>query len=446
MNKGKISYKLKSRTGILKEIIIKFSFGYKEVNNLTGKKDYKPLRYNSGVKTTAENWDYVNHVPRLSTDFMKVLQVQEKLETLYKSLKDQGKTVTPDLLKSELDILLGRTKAEIKVTRVADFIFDHYLEKEEKKEKEKFQFAETTRKNYRLLRNMILDFEKVTGNHLIAEKIDKETFLAFQKMCQNHANKNNYAWTFMKNLRAAMRAIGRKYKVTVFDPAKEMMSNEVISHKLEDKIFFDFEEIQKIIKYQPTTHYMREIKAILITFLFSGARWSDIYKVVPKETYQGSDFSYRYAHFITTKNPTEVVVPFLKPLEDEWAKTGRETLMKVESSEFNESVKDLCKLAGFNSIKKLAYTDSDGKKQFEEKAHYKFVSSHIGRRSFVSNFINVISPMLISKITGHQFKMKDVIYKYNKITPRKSSILFMKFLKKLQRDKDWKEEFPIRLA
>ncbi len=446
MSNNKIQFYLKDNGRELREVILRFSFGYKLIDNLTGNYKYKPLIYNTGVKTTIQFWDEKLGIPSKSKDLVKALEIREKLEIVYSNLKVKGIEVTPELLTREMDIVLGRKKEEKTITRVYDFIYDYYLEREEDKEEHKFKFAYNTRRNYRALNKVILAFENAQHITLFAEKLDKETFLAFQTMCQEKAKKNNTAWTHVKNLIAALRAIGRKYKIDVFDPAKELLKKEVISDKLEDKIYLDFDEIQRIIDFSPPNEHMREVKLILLTLIFSGARYSDIQKVKPNNNYSKSSLSFRYAHFITSKNPTEVVVPFLKPLEDAWKESKRKSLVKMEASKFNEAVKDLCRLAGFTELKKLAYTDSSGEKQFEVKAHFKFVSSHIGRRSFITNFLNVVSPMLISKITGHQFKMSDVIFKYNKITPLKSAVLFMKFAKKLYDDEDWRDEFPIKLV
>lgn len=446
MSNTAISYQLKARDGNLREIIIKFSFGFKEVNTLTGKTNYKPLRYDSGVKITDDSWDYSNQRPSRPTDFMKVLQVQEKLETLYRNLVDTGVYITPEVLKDKLDIRLGRKKKTISTTVIADYIFETVLEREVKKEENNYKYKKQTRKNYRSLRNRILEFEKDTNLKLTAESMNKETYLMFQQYCRNRAKKNNTAWTFMKNLTAVLRKIKKQYEIPVFEPSKELEKSQIMTDKLEDKVYFDFEDIQILLDHKASTERLQRIKWILLTLLFSGARYSDVFKVIPQFEYKKSGISFKYAHFLTTKNPTEVVVPFMQPLDELWKKNEIDRLPRLSDQKFNSGVKELCKEAGFTQLRKIAFTNSHGEKEFEVKPFYSFVSSHIGRRSFVTNFINVLSPLLITKITGHQFKMTDVVFKYNKITPLKSAVLFMKFAKKLYDDEDWKDEFPIKLA
>lgn len=445
MDKYKISYYTKTRSAALKEVILKFSFGYKMVDNLTGNSKYKPFIYDTGVKTKLSDWDTEQSVPSKTKDFVAAERVKEKLEILYKHLVNEGQEINPDILREKMDILLGRKKKSKSITGIYAFIYEYILENEEKKDRKKFQYSYNTRRNYRSLNKLILEYEKENHVILTAESLDKEQYLDFQKKSQEKSKKNNTAWSQMKNLTAALRKIGKKYKIKVFDPTDELEHKEKISQKTEDKIYFEFFEIQRIIDFKPPNKKLRNIKLILLTLIFSGVRYSDIHKVLPKYKYESTSVNFRYAHFITAKNPTEVIVPFVKPLEDALLENNGKSASRIPQMEFNEDVKILCKMVGFTDMRKLVFTNTQGEKEFEEKAHFRFVSSHIGRRSFITNFINVIPPTLITKITGHQFKMKDVVFKYNKIKPLKGAVLFMKFVKKLSNDEDWQDEFPIQL-
>lgn len=446
MSKDKFQFYLKSRLGAKREVVLRFSFGYRVENNLTGKVSYQPFIYDTGVKITFEDWDSKKSIPLRTSDYVKVLGVKEKLETLYNHLLNEGEEITPQILKSKMDMLLGRQKVKKVITRIYDFIYEFVLEKEADKPVEEFTFSYNTRRNYRALNRLIIEFEKERNITMTAENLDREMYLDFQKKCREKAKKINTAWSYMKNLSAALRKISKKYKVKVFDPSIELENQEKISQKEEDKIYFEFTEIQKIIDFKPPSKNLRNVKLILLTLLFSGARYSDVHKVIPKYEFQNARIQFRYAHFITTKNPTEVIVPFMKPLEDAFAENNGHPPFAMSAIDFNAEVKELCKMIGFRDMKKIVYTNSSGIKEFEEKPLFRFVSSHIGRRSFISNFINAVSPTLITKITGHQFKMKDVVFKYNKIKPLKGALLFMKFIKSLSNDEDWQDEFPIKLV
>lgn len=445
MAKIKISYYLKSRNSEMREVIMKCSFGYKVTDSLTGKSKYKPFVYNTGVKTTLEFWDTDRSIPIDKTDLIIVETIKGKLKTLYNYLVNRGDDISPELLKEEMDLLLGRKKVSGTVTRIYDFIYEFILEREVEKDQSKFEYSYNTRKNYKALNKMILEYEKERNVKLIAENLDKQQYLDFQKKCQEKACKCNTVWTYMKNLTAVLKKIRGKYKIEIFDAKEELGYGERITPKTEDKVYLDFFEIEEIIKFNAPNKEMNNIKLILLTLLFSGVRYSDVYKVIPKHTYKDRSIEFRYAHFLTTKNPTEVVIPLVKPLEDAILKNNGKTATRISQNEFNRGVKVLCKMIGFTTNKQLSYTNGKGVVKLENKFHYEFVSSHVGRRSFITNFINIVPPTLIAKITGHKFKMREVVFKYNKITPLKGAVLFMKFIKSLSKDNDWKGEFPISL-
>lgn len=446
MRKLKISSYLKSRKGEMREVIIRFCFGYKIVDSLTGKVRYKPFLYNSGVRTTVEYWNADQSIPIKTEDFVKVESVKEKLKTLYHYLILEGEEISPELLKEKMDLSLGRREMPKTITRIYDFIYEFILEREVVKEHKEYKYSYNTRRNYRALNKIILEYEERNNIKLSAESLDKNQYLDFQKKCQKQANKNNTVWTHMKNLTAVLKKIKRKYNIETFDPAKELGRGERVTPKIENKIYFDFSDIKKIIDFPASDKEMSNVKMILLTLLFSGVRYSDVYKVIPKYTYKDQSIEFKYAHFLTTKNPTEVIVPFVKPLEDAMLENNGKMARRISQNEFNHNVKTLCKRIGFTVKKQIAYTNGNCEVELEEKVHYEFISSHIGRRSFITNFINVVPPTLIAKITGHQFKMREVVFKYNKITPLKGAVLFMKFIKSLSKDKEWKDEFPIKLV
>jgi hypothetical protein len=92
----------------------------------------------------------------------------------------------------------------------------------------------------------------------------------------------------------------------------------------------------------------------------------------------------------------------------------------------------------------MSYTDAKGIKKFEEKPLYRFVSSHTGRRSFITNLINFVPVTVLSKITGHSLTNQNVIFGYNKISLIDNAVLFVKELKRVAFSNP--KEFPIRLV
>lgn len=74
---------------------------------------------------------------------------------------------------------------------------------------------------------------------------------------------------------------------------------------------------------------------------------------------------------------------------------------KISNQKFNEYIKTVGKLAGMDEIIKI--TRYSGKQKLViEKRKYDFLSSHVGRRSMVTNLLSRNVPItLVQKLTAH---------------------------------------------
>ena len=90
------------------------------------------------------------------------------------------------------------------------------------------------------------------------------------------------------------------------------------------------------------------------------------------------------------------------------------------------------------------YTDSKGHKQSVTKKLYQFVTSHTGRRSFITNLINFIPLPTLTKITGHKLEDKNIVFAYNKMTLLENATLFRKLVRSAKEENP--EYFPFDLV
>lgn len=440
MKEPKYSYYLKSTQGESKPVILKFNFGYKEVNPLNGKSKYVAMRYSTQVKVKESEWDSINQKPINQKDFARVEEIKDTAMNTFQYLLKQGINITPDLLKVELDDLLGRKKKEKGVLGICNYIEERIIEPK--------KLNSRTISQYTVLVGKLQAYELSYHLVLTTDNLDRNHYLEFQEQCQRELGKNNAVWGVMKNFKSVLNKMRRDYKdIKIFNPTDELSRVEKVQMVYDQKVYFDFNQIKTIIEYEPETAKLKNTKLILLTLLFSGCRYSDVFKIKPDHVYDDGKIKFRYAHFISEKGEgKEIIVPILKPLEDAIEANDGNTAYPISDVKFNEYVKDLCELAEMDEEIRLVFTDSKGGKKFENKPLFKFVSSHIGRRSFVTNLINSIPITLLSKVTGHSFKDNEVIFKYNKITLLQNATLFVKELRRLSKDQERSEEFPIALV
>ena len=438
MGKLKTTFVLKKYKGSEKLIELHLSFGYKEFDAIRKKYNYKPLRYYTGVRVKTSEWDAVNKIPFNEKKLNELKELEQTATDIYNYLIKSGKSITPDLLKLELDRAVnGKVTEDKTIIGIRDFIEKVILI-------EKKGRTAGTLKNFKKISNKLKDFEELKGITITVENLDEQLYLELLDYVKNRVNRINTVWTFTKSLKATLSEISRKYKVKTFDITTEVAATDKVNQVSEEKLYMSFEDIQKVLDYKPENERLQNIKLILITLLFTGCRFSDVFKIVPEFEYKKDGLKFRYARFIDKKTGKDIIIPFLKPLEDAIKENGGKLPYKISDVKFNVYVKELVELAELDEDITLAFTNSHGKKEYEVKKFFQFVTSHIGRRSFITNLINYVPVTILSKITGHALTNKNVIFSYNKISLLDNAALFVQELKRVTKSNP--KDFPIRLV
>ena len=422
--KLKINFTLK--TGIEGEVPVLaiLNFGYKEFDISKQKNVYKPLKYYTGVKVNKSDWNQQTKLPNQKGKQVELLGMEKRMNEIFNYLDANG-TITNEALKAELDEKLkGKTNDTVKRIRITEFIYSDILTCLSLKPK--------TKEGYNTLANKLKAFEKKIGKPIYSTDFNEDLYKLFMEEIRKSMGRQNSVWSIFKGLRATIKRICKNHKVQLYIPTQELSATDKVKLISEEKVYLDFVHIQKIIKYKPTDEKQKNTKLILLTLLFTGCRYSDVQKVSPENIYEKEHFSFSYARFFTQKNDKEVIIPILKPLMDAIKENGGSMGMKPSETTFNTNVKALIKDCGIKDQVTISYSDAYGKRQFETKPFNEFVSSHTGRRSFVTNMINHVPVTMLTKITSHELKDSSIIFDYNKISLLENAVQFVRELARLR--------------
>lgn len=435
MTKLKTSFVLKKYKGTQKQVLLYLNFGYKEFNTLTKKNSYKPLRYYTGISIDDSEWDNSQKQPTNKKKLNELLSIEQTAKDIYSYLEKGEVTVTPELLRKELDEKIKDKKAAVQVIGIADYIESVMIPSMRNR-------SDATIKAYEDLSKRLRDFKEKKGITLTVNNLNQSLFMDFMDEMRETFNRMNSVTSVYKKFKAVLSDISRRYKIKIFDPSLELASIDKPSIVKEEKIYLSFSQIQKILDYEPKDRKTKNVKLIFVTLLFTGCRYSDVFKIAPEHKHSKEKVKFNYARYIDKKTKTDIIAPILYPLEQAYKLNGG-LPKKLTLAAFNLTVKELAKQAGLNEKVKMSYTNTNGHKQFEEKPLHQFVSSHTGRRSFITNLINFVPVTILSKITGHSLTNSNVIFGYNKISLIDNAILFVQELKRVAESNP--KEFPIRL-
>lgn len=191
---------------------------------------------------------------------------------------------------------------------------------------------------------------------------------------------------------------------------KEHTSNDSFStykpklKKTEKKVIFLTEdEINQIrkLKIPETKQYLERIRDVLIFLCYSGLRHSDIYNLKKNHIKDGK-------FEVTTQKTSDNLIIELntttKSIIDKYKHIPfkqNKALPVISNQKMNDYLKELGELAGINEPVNETYFIGN-KRHDQTKPKYEYMTTHIGRRSFICLCIAKGIPVqVIMKWTGH---------------------------------------------
>ena len=265
---------------------------------------------------------------------------------------------------------------------------------------------EGTLKEYRTVFKGLEDFEKHKGTKLILREMDGkfldqfEVFLS-RKKNTNDGDKegllNDTIHKYISTLKVFLKWCNDNDYLVHPDVFKTQKTN--FKKKAYNEIIALSEsEIQKLMNHdlsdRPSLERVRDLFCLLC---YTGQRFEDLINFDPK------DIKNNAWDFISVKVKKRVIVPFegyIAPAKDILERIGY-SVPKISNQKFNEYIKTVGKLAGMDEIIKI--TRYSGKQKLViEKRKNDFLSSHVGRRSMVTNLLSRNVPItLVQKLTAH---------------------------------------------
>lgn len=175
-----------------------------------------------------------------------------------------------------------------------------------------------------------------------------------------------------------------------------------MAYEDKDVVFLSFEEL-KAIKNTSVPVELQNAKDWLYLSCFLGQRISDFMRFEKSMIVKKGD---TYTVDFTQEKTGKKMQLLIHPEVLSYLESNNFNFPKpIEEQKYNSQIKIVCKLAGIiEKIKGSAMTEIK-KGVWRNKAgvypKYELIGSHIGRKSFASNFYGLIPTTLIMQVTGH---------------------------------------------
>jgi len=398
-----------------------FHFGYYELQN-NGRKKYIPLKYSTGMKILPYYWnDKPTYRAKQSQDFQyknfntKLNNIEGAILDLHRELENNGITPTPEKLREELQIRLGKTA---KQRLVSFFEFIESLIQEcisgKRLTKNGKRFSETTIKGYRTSQNHLQQFAKETEFKFSFESVDLHFYAKFTSYCQSKNYATNTIGKHIKNVKVFMKEAFRRglTKNNAFaDEDFRVVEEET------DQIYLTEKEIKKIYEHSfNNSKRLDRVRDLFIVGCFTGLRFSDLQNLRSESL----KIEENYIRIRTQKTGELVVIPLHWMIKAIHEKYGGILPKPVSNQKMNKYLKEIGELAEIDTVVDITITKG-GLRVDKTYKKYELITVHTARRSFATNmFLAGVPTISIMKITGH--KTERSFMKYIRISQEDNAL------------------------
>jgi integrase len=369
------------------------------------------LKRKTGLVINPKDWSTKKGEPIQRDEVLKSLKsnldsLKRHLETALNTATANGIKPTGDWLTEQIDIFNGKAPAkdlDILTNYIDKVIEDAPYKRNQKKET---GLSKGRIKNIELFKNTVIRFESETNkgksffvkdvNLLFVEKFKKWLFA--QNFSVNYVGKN------IDNL----KMICRDAFINDIETSTQIKNIKSVSEtKAPEQIIYLSDEEQEQIKNAPIIReaLINARKWLLLGCLI-GQRGGDLLNITPDNIREINGT--KIIELKQQKTGKLVAIPLL-PEAVEIIESGFPYTISL--TKFNEYIKDVCKLAGINTLITGRVKETPrGATVIKELPKYELITSHVCRRSFATNFYGQIPTPVLINITAHATEKMFLAY------------------------------------
>ena len=257
--------------------------------------------------------------------------------------------------------------------------------------------AHNTIRTYKSLYRIIKEYELEKSQQLFLAGIDKKmavSFTQFLKIEKQYSD--NYCGQLLKLLKIILRDAQK----SGFEIHPYSNYIESFKQKSSDRIihFLNPAEIKVLKGLEQIPSELEDSYKWLLIGLSIGQRVSDLLSLNASNIRKANNGL--YIDIIQQKTKKAVTIGVADPLVIDLLESEFPKVLSQEA--FNKHIKMICKIAGIDEVVRgFKNNPKTRRKEVLSAPKYEFVTSHIMRRSFASNYYGKIETPLLMNITGH---------------------------------------------
>jgi len=366
---------------------------------------------NTKFETTKDYWSKDHK--RKSRDINltnKQTEVNTELNKIENHILKSFNAFSPDAidkewLQTEVDHYYNPPKEAETLPKELIKYIDYYIEIKRN------EVSNGTIQKCNVIKQLLIRHQTHLKKTFLITDIDAQFKIGFEKYCIN----NQYAPNTIARAVKFVKTICKHARSNGLEISYQLDNIKTKFQKV-DNVYLTFDELEKIekIKKIKLTDSLENAKDWLIISCYCGQRVSDFMRFT-KDMIRIEDGK-SFIEFTQVKTNKIMTIPLHPKVIEILNKRGGEFPYAISDQKYNDYIKTVCEIAKLtylvNGSKKTETEPESGifRKETKEFRKCDLVSSHIGRRSFASNFYGTIPTSLLINITGHSTETMFLTY------------------------------------
>lgn len=356
---------------------------------------------NTQVEVEKEYWTKYHRKtkPKDIAIVNRQLEINSELNRIENHIINAFRTINPldinkDWLQTTIDSYYNPTNVSSEIPKHLLGYIDYYVEEKRN------EVTESTLKKCGVNKNLLLRYEKYIKQTLLIKDVSLDFKSKFEKYCI----KEQYAPNTIARAIRFFKTICRHAKLKGIEVSNDL---DAVTTKYvkSEHIYLTFDELEKIknLNKDDLSERLDNARDWLLICCFTAQRVSDFRNFTKdKLRYENDKPLLEFTQHKTNKVMTIPVHPLVIEILN---KRGGDFPRRIADQKLNNYVKEVAKLAGIVQLvygQKVIVNESGKKRKITGNfPKYELVTSHIGRRSFSSNFYGKLPNAYIMNITGH---------------------------------------------
>src|SRR5690554_550774 len=240
----------------------------------------------------------------------------------------------------------------------------------------------------------------------------------FKKQFVDYCKENQYSINTIAGDVTIIKTICRYAELCEVDTHPQLRTL-VVKEEPTEAVYLSFEELEQIKSFDLSNNErLDNVRDWLLISCYTGQRISDFMRFNTSMIEKRKDK--RLLSFVQQKTNKKITIPFLNQAQEIISKRKGEFPKPLSHQKYNDYLKELCKLAGINEMTRGTVKQSITQSKKKTKNDYRsvtgtfekweLVTSHIGRRSFATNFYGKVPTSVLIGITGHSTEKMFLTY------------------------------------